>query len=142
MKMRTPAFAIVALFIAAGLQAQTAPASPPKPDYSRPTLIRILSVNDEAPKPEPRIQFPFGAIDVRALGTRWMIGYLPFMMPLSGSVNTGRGLGSNFPNPFALTHTEFPQTARTWRDRRGMSRELRRIENEEKKRAKVKVNPE
>ena len=76
-----------------------------KPDYSRPTLIRILSVNEAPPKPEPRVEFPFGAINVRALGTRWMLGYLPFMMPLSGSVNTGRGLGSNFPNPFALTHT-------------------------------------
>jgi hypothetical protein len=140
--MRTSAFAITALFIAISLQAQTEQPTAPKPDYTRPTLIRILSVNDQPPKPEPRVEYHFGAVDVRALGTRWMIGYLPFFMPLSGSVNTGRGLGSNFPNPFALTHTEIPYTARSWRDRRAMSRELRRIDNEEKKRAKVKVNPE
>src|SRR5258707_573044 len=142
MRMRTSAFAIAALFIAGGLQAQTGQPAAPKPDYTRPTLIRILSVNEAPPEPEPRVEFPFGAINVRALGTRWMIGYLPFLLPLSGSVNTGRGLGSNFPNPFALTHTDFPYTARTWRDQRAMSRELRRIENEEKKRAKVKVTPE
>jgi len=140
--MRTTAFAIAALFIGAGLQAQTEQPAAPKPDYSRPTLIRILSVNEAPPKPEPRVQFPFGAISVRALGTRWMLGYLPFMMPLSGSVNNGRGLGSNFPNPFELTHTEIPYTARSFRDRRALSRELRRIESEEKKRAKIKVNPE
>jgi hypothetical protein len=140
--MRTPALAIVALFIAAGLQAQTAQPNASKPDYSRPTLIRILNVNDQPPEPERRVEFPFGAINVTGLNTRWLIGYLPFFMPLSGSVNTGRGLGSNFPDPFALTHTQIPYSPRIGRDQRAMSRELRRINDEEKKRARVKVTPE
>ncbi|HEY2324383.1 MAG TPA: hypothetical protein VGJ82_16105, partial [Thermoanaerobaculia bacterium] len=110
-------------------------------DYSRTTLLRILSV-DQPEQPERKVEYPFGAIRIEGRSTRWLLGYLPFLQPLSGSVPTGRGLGSDFPNPFVLTHTDYPFTPRTWRDNRAMSRELRRIESEEQKRAKVKVSPE
>jgi hypothetical protein len=142
--MRPTAIAFAALLLAGSLLAQTdaQPEPAQKPDYSRPNLIRILHAEDTPPEAPRRIEFPFGAIQIRGFGTRWLIGYLPFLMPLSGSVNNGRGLGSNFPNPFALTGTEIPYTARSWHDQRAMSRELRRIESEERKRAKVKVNPE
>jgi len=141
--MRNTAIALAALLFAGPLMAQTdRQPSSTKPDYSRPALIHILNTEDTTPPPEPQVEFPFGAVQGRAIGTRWLIGYLPFLMPLSGSVNTGRGFGSDFPNPFVLTNTEYAYTSRTWRDRRAMSKELRRIESEEKKRAKVKVNPE
>jgi hypothetical protein len=141
--MRTTAIAFATLLLAGTLQAQTDAQQPAsKPDFSRPTLIRILSADEPPPEEEPRVEFKFGSIQVRALGTRWLIGYVPLLMPLSGSVNRGRGLGSNFPDPFELTGTSFPYTSRTWHDQRAMSRELRRIESEEKKRARVKVNPE
>ena len=137
--MRTTVLALGALLFAGTLMAQQN--SPQPPDYSRPTLLRILAV-DQAHQEERRVEYPFGAVQIEGRSTRWLIGYLPFLMPLSGSVPTGRGLGSDFPNPFVLTHTDFPMTPRTWRDNRAMSRELRRIEAEERKRAKVKVNPE
>ena len=137
--MRTTLLTLGALFFAGALIAQQ-PASQP-PDYSRPTLLRILAV-DQPQQEERKVEYPFGAVRIEGRSTRWLIGYLPFLMPLSGSVPTGRGLGSDFPNPFALTHTDYPFTPRTWRDNRAMSRELRRIESEERKRAKVKVNPE
>jgi hypothetical protein len=132
-------FALAALLFAGTLMAQES--STTSPDYSRPTLLRILSV-DHTAQEERRVDFPFGAVRIEGRSTRWLIGYLPFLMPLSGSVNTGRGLGSNFPDPFALTNTQLAYGPRTWRDQRAMSRELRRIESEEKKRAKIKVNPE
>jgi hypothetical protein len=137
--MRTTAFALAALFFAGTLMAQES--STTTPDYSRPTLLRILSV-DHTPQEDRHVDYPFGAVRIEGRSTRWLIGYLPFLMPLSGSVNTGRGLGSNFPDPFALTKTQVAYGPRTWRDQRAMSRELRRIESEERKRAKIKVNPE
>jgi hypothetical protein len=136
--MRTTFFAFAALLFAGALTAQQT--STP-PDYSRPTLLRILSV-DHTAQEDRRVEYPFGAIQIDGRNTRWLIGYLPFLQPLSGSVPTGRGLGSDFPDPFALTHTQLAYGPRTWRDNRAMSRELSRINAEEKKRAKVKVNPE
>ena len=136
--MRTTFLTLGALLFASALMAQQ---NPPPPDYSRTTLLRILSV-DQPEEPERKVDYPFGAIRIEGRSTRWLLGYLPFLQPLSGSVPTGRGLGSDFPNPFVLTHTDYPFTPRTWRDNRAMSRELRRIESEEQKRAKVKVNPE
>jgi hypothetical protein len=136
--MRTTLFALAALLIAGTLTAQQT--TPPSPDYSRPTLLHILS--DQPEQQDRKVEYPFGAVQIEGRNTRWLIGYLPFLTPLSGSVPTGRGLGSDFPNPFVLTHTDFPMSARAWRDNRAMSRELRRIESEERKRAKVKVTTE
>ena len=137
--MRTTLLVLGAVLFAGTLVAQQNPPQPP--DYSRNTLLRILSV-DQREQQERKVEYPFGAIQIEGRTTRWLLGYLPLLAPLSGSVPTGRGLGSDFPNPFVLTHTDYPFTPRTWRDNRAMSRELRRIEFEERKRAKVKVNPE
>jgi hypothetical protein len=137
--MRTTLLTLGALLLAGTLTAQQNPPQPP--DYSRTTLLRILSV-DQQEQQERKVEYPFGAIQIQGRSTRWLLGYLPFLQPLSGSVPTGRGLGSDFPNPFVLTHTDYPFTPRTWRDNRAMSRELRRIESEERKRAKVKVSSE
>lgn len=136
--MRTTVLALAALLFSGTLMAQQTTSQ--VPDYSRPTLLRILS--DEPEQLERKVDFPFGAVRIEGRNTRWLIGYLPFLMPLSGSVPTGRGLGSDFPNPFALTHTEIAYTSRTWRDNRAMSRELKRIESEERKRAKVSIKTE
>jgi hypothetical protein len=137
--MRTTILTIGTLLFAGALMAQQNP--PQAPDYSRPTLLRIL--NDDQPEQVQRtVEYPFGAVTIEGRNTRWLIGYLPFLMPLSGSVPTGRGLGSDIPNPFVLTHTEYAYSPRTWRDNRAMSRELRRIDSEERKRAKVRVSTE
>ena len=120
----------------------------PTPDYSRPTLVKILSNMPEEPERDRGTRFHFGSVEFRALGTRWRVAYLPIMMPFSGSVNYGRGMGANFPNPFVLTGTQLPYTARSWQDRRAMSGELRRIERTERERerekvkATIKVNPQ
>ena len=112
-----------------------------KPDYSRPTLIRIFSVDTTPPKPEPPVRFRVGAVDFRALGTSWRFVYLPIMMPLSG---TRLGVTNEIPDPFSLTHTPIATSPRVMRaERRAINSELRRIEQTEKekqKRAKVKVN--
>ena len=137
--MRTTVFAFAALLFAGALSAQQT-TTPQPPDYSRPALLRIIASQPE--QPERRVEYPFGAVRIDGRSTRWLIGYLPFLMPLSGSVPTGRGFGSDFPNPFVLTHTDFPYTPRTWGNNRAMSRELKRIEAEERKRARVKVTTE
>jgi hypothetical protein len=69
----------------------------------------------------------------------WRIIYLPIAMPFSGSVR-GSNPSSMWPDPFALTGTEFASTPRTWRDNREVSRERRRIERSERSRARVRVN--
>lgn len=148
--MRIATLLIVLFLAAAAASAQTqvppADKPAPAPDYSRPTLIRLLSNMPEEPERDTGIHFRFGSVEFRALGTRWRIAYLPIMMPFSGSVNYGRGMGSNFPSPFILTGTEIPYTGRSWRDNRAMSSELRRIVRTEREREKVdatiKVNPQ
>lgn len=137
--MRIPLLPLLLLSVAPVAAAQTR--DPEVPDYSRPALVRILSAGARS-QTEPPIEFHFGSVKFRTLGTRWQIAWLPVLMPFSGSFNTGRGIGSNFPNPFVLTGTEIPQTARTWRDERAMSGELQRIEREERKRAHVGTQPD
>lgn len=72
-----------------------------EPDYSREALRRQFSAHviELGPKPKPRVQFKFGAIEFRALGMDWRIAYLP-VMPLSG---TRMGVTQQPPNPFELT---------------------------------------
>jgi hypothetical protein len=48
-------------------------------------------------------------------------------MPFSGSVR-GSNPSSMWPDPFALTGTQFAETPRTWHDTREISRERKRIE--------------
>jgi hypothetical protein len=133
--------AFAALVTTAALAQQTeSPSNAPAPDYSRPTLIRVLSADDSRPQRQSSIQFDVGSVTFNALGTTWRFDYMPFRAPLPGSFSRGRGIGSDIANAFELTHTELPYTPRTWRDNRALSKELQRIEKSE--RAKVKVNPE
>ena len=140
--MRTIVITTLAALLATSALAQEEDnqTNAPKPDYSRPTLIRVLSANVGEPKHESSIHFDIGSVTFHALGTTWRINYLPLMVPLSGSFSRGRGLGSDVPNAFELTNTELAYTPRTWRDDRALSKELQRIEKSE--RAKIKVNPE
>lgn len=131
---------LLALLLASLLLAPIANADEPtKPDYSREALLRIFSVNIPPPQRERAIEFGFGTIEFKALGTRWRFIYLPIFAPLSGSI---RRTNAELPNPFALTGTEIAYTPRTWRHDREMSRELRRIERMERERAKVRVKTE
>jgi hypothetical protein len=127
---------IAALFFVPGI-VTAQEAVPAQPDFSREKLIEIFAGIPTPPEQEKNIHFHLGSVEFKALGTRWRIAYIPFMMPFSGSVNYGRVMGSDFPDPFALTGTEIAYTPRTWRDQRAMSSELRRIERSERQRAKV-----
>lgn len=111
---------------------------PSKPDYSRNTLITLFANDPQREKVDPRVKWSVGAVDFKAAGMRWRIGYLPFLMPLSGSqpwIN-----GQRWPDPFLLTGTTFASTPRTWKQRRNMTAEMRRIDRKTRERQKVKVN--
>lgn len=108
----------------------------PQPDYSRDTLLRLVREHEEE-KERENVRFSAGAVEFRALGTRWRFNYLPIMAPISG---TRLGITNEWPDPFALTGTSMPYTPRTWQTRRQVNSELRRINESEKKRARIKVD--
>jgi len=120
---------LLALLLAAPAMAQ---------DYSKPTLMRILSNTVEPPPRGHRIQHRFGLVEFRALGMDWRVSYLPIMMPLAGSRMT---TSKEWPDAFSLTNTPIASSPRTWRDRRSIAREIRRIDRLERKRGKVVVQP-
>jgi hypothetical protein len=133
MTRATPWFLTLLLF------GTTALADPPTPDYSQEKLRQIFAHSDEErPKAQPVVRWGLGAVEFKAFGMDWRIVYLPIAMPFSGSVR-GTDPWSKFPDPFALTGTEFASTPRTWQDKREVSKERRRIERSERDRAKVKV---
>ena len=137
--MRT-AILIMTLLLATSAAAQQSFRDPESPDFSRDTLLRLFAEGEEREDPEARFRHRFGVIDFRAAGMRWRIGYLPFMVPLSGSqpwVN-----GQRWPDPFVLTGTEIAQTPQTWRSQRAMSAELRRIERRVRETSTVRVQPD
>jgi hypothetical protein len=78
-----------------------------------------------------------GSVELKAFGMSWRILYLPIAMPFSGSVR-GSNPSTMWPDPFALTRTEYATTPKTWRDKRELDRERRRIEKSMKERAKLK----
>ena len=122
--MRTTVL-LLSLFLAASAVAQES-APPEDTDYSRDTLLRLFADNPIREETDPRVRLSLGAVDFRVRGTRFRIGYLPFLTPMQGSMpwlNSHR-----WPDPFTLTGTEIPYTARTWRDERALSAEVRRIE--------------
>jgi hypothetical protein len=136
--MRRAAVVLATLLIAAQAVAQEEEPSSPPPDYSKETLVRLfadIEVEDE----RPRVQHRFGAVDFRAFGTRWRVGYLPFMAPLAGSMPWVNG--ERWPDPFRLSGTTFPHTPRTWNQRRQLNSELKRIEKLTK-RATIVAKPE
>jgi hypothetical protein len=125
------------LLIATAAAAQQPPASSTAgpPDFSRDNLTQIFSdVVESPPKPEPAFKFDLGHVEFRALNMRWRIGFLPFLAPLPGSV---RRTVPTMMDAFALTGTELPYTPRTWREGRELSKEMKRIEQTERERAKV-----
>jgi hypothetical protein len=118
-----------------------AAADDPKPDYSPQTLRQIFAHTDEwQPKPRSTVRWGLGSVEFKAFGMNWRILYLPIAMPFSGSVR-GSNPSTMWPDPFALTGTEFATTPRNWHDNREISKERRRIEKSVKERAKVKVEP-
>jgi hypothetical protein len=78
-----------------------------EPDFTREGLRKSFSakVIELGPRPKPRVQFKFGAIEFRALGMDWRLFYLPMAMPLSG---TRPGVTQEFPDPFALAGAVLP----------------------------------
>jgi hypothetical protein len=131
---------ILTLVLLPGALAAQDERAPETPDYSKERLLHILSAEIEREEVEPRVQFHVGAIDFRAAGARWRIGYLPFMVPLPGSmpwVNEYR-----YADPFLLTNTEIASPPRTWRTNRARNAELRRIERLTRESATVTVKPE
>ncbi len=112
----------------------------PAPDFSREKLIEIFANAPQRQSPEPRIKHSFGAIDFKAFGMRWRVGYLPFFAPLPGSQPWIQR--ERWPDAFMLTGTEYASPPRTWRQTRNMSRELKRIEKKLREKQKVKVQTE
>jgi hypothetical protein len=134
--MKVATTVLFVLLLASPILAQeTAPSAP---DYSKDTLLRLFAEGEERPERERNVKWSFGRVEFKALGMRWRIGYLPFLVPLPGSYMDTTGWG--LPDPFLLTGTEIATTPRTFRDRRAMSAEMKRIDRLTK-RATVKVEP-
>jgi hypothetical protein len=109
-----------------------------QPDYSRDNLQRLVAEIPEPPEREPRVQFGFGTVSFRALGTSWRFNYLPIMAPLAGTAMT---TSRQTPDAFSLLGTPIAETPQTFRDRREMNAERRRIERILSGSADVKVRP-
>ncbi|HUP49421.1 MAG TPA: hypothetical protein VNA04_11590 [Thermoanaerobaculia bacterium] len=138
--MRTTALILTLLLTATAAAQEEEQAQEPPPDYSRDTLLRIFADNPEREEEEQRVRVRLGVVDIRAAGMRWRVGYLPFYMPLHGSMPWLNG--HRWPDPFILTGTEIAHTSRTWRDQRAMSAELRRLERRLRQTSTVTVKPE
>lgn len=141
--MRRLTLAILLLVATAAFAQEEQPPPPPPPppaDYSKDALLQIFGTEIEKENAERNFQHQFGAISFKALGMRWRIGYLPFLMPLPGSEPWRPG--ERWPDPFRLTGTQLASPPRTWRQMRDMSAELRRIERRLKESQTVKVTPE
>lgn len=137
--MRSAILMTLALLVSANVLAQQQFREEP-PDYSRDTLLRLFADNPEREDADSRFQHQFGAIEFRTKNIRWRVGYLPFFLPLHGSVPWDHD--QRWPDPFVLTGTEIAHTARTWRDRRAMTSEMRRIERKVRESAVVRVTPD
>ena len=134
--MKKTASAVAAiLFAATAAIAQDEPdVTTTAPDYSKDTLIRIFA-EAERDREEAALEHKLGMVYIQSKQFRIRFGYLPFFAPLPyARYNTTR----QWPDPFVLTNTTIPMTARTWARHRGLSGELRRIERSE--RAKVKAS--
>jgi len=126
--------AALALFLLAA-PALFAQEADKKPDYSRPTLLRIAVEKDRAERRAIRIED--NTITFTALGTRWR--FVPLLMPFVGTRFT---TSKEWPDAFALTGTPYATTPRTFYARREINKELARIDKVTKKKAKIKVTVE
>lgn len=107
-----------------------------QPDYSRENLQRFVATIPEAPEHDRGMRFYLGAVEFRAIGTRWRMNYLPIMAPFSGTRNiTSREI----PDPFALTGTVIATPRRAWYTQRQLNAELRRIERSERARTRAAI---
>lgn len=132
--MRATAAVLALFLVAGGALAQEndgATNDEQAPDYSRETLLRVFA-DAEEPDDQP-VRFHVGAVEFRALGTRFLFAYVP-LMPLPGSVVRTT---QQWPDAFSLTGTSLPMTARAWRSQRARNAELRRIERTERARIRV-----
>ena len=129
MMKATTALALVLLAAPAFAQ----DADEPAVDYSRPTLLRIVV---EAQREEDRraIRFEDGSVTFRALGTNWH--FTPIMLPFVGTRFT---TSKEWPDAFSLTGTPIATSPRAWARRRELNKELRRIEQVTRPKAKIKV---
>lgn len=131
--MRAFVFAASIALLLAGTALADEPAAA-SADWTRDGMSRALRANDGT-EATPVVQWGFGYVDFRALGTRWHMAYLPVSRPFSGAdIGTTR----EWPDPFALTGTSFPMTSRTYRDSRSFDPEFIRISNTD--RARVSLN--
>lgn len=128
--MRASAAILILLLATAAVPAQAQDA--PVRDYSKDRLLRLFAEAAEQETENP-IRYRRGAVEFRALGTSWRFNYLP-MMAMSGTLG---GTYLELPDPFALTGTAIATSPRSWRTRREVNSELKRIEVME--RAKIKV---
>ena len=130
---------ILTLLVAATATAQTQFREEP-PDFSKDTLLRLFAENPEREDVDSGFEHRFGAISFRTGPVRWRVGYLPFFMPLHGSEPWDHN--QRWPDPFILTGTEIATTPRSFRSRRAMSSELRRIDRKLRESAVVRVEPD
>ena len=138
--MRPAILIIFATLLSGSALAQQQQFREKQPDFSRDTLLRLFAENPDREEAEPRFRHEIGRIEFTTRNIRWRVGYLPFFLPLHGSQPWDQD--QRWPDPFILTGTEIAHTARTWRDRRAMSSELRRIDRKVRESAVVRVSPE
>ena len=138
--MRRATLIIFVCLTAATAAAQQQQFREDPPDYSRDTLLHLFAESPDREEADPRFEHRFGMIEFRAAGMRWRVGYLPFFIPLHGSIPWDHH--QRWPDPFILTGTEIASPPRTWRDQRAMSAELRRLEKRLRESQKVEVKPE
>jgi len=72
------------------------------PDYTRPTILRILHDQDVEHAP---FKIDVGMLTVNTRSTRYRMAWLPFLAPLPYSYPRHT---MELPNPFVLTGTDIP----------------------------------
>lgn len=130
-RFATSLASLILLAAVAGAQ-ETAPE--PKPDYSRENLQRFVAAIPPEPKHERNFRFYWGAVEFTALGQRFRVGPV---MPFSGSIMRTT---QEWPDPFALTGTVIATPKRAWRTQRKVNAEMRRIEQTERAKIRVKMD--
>lgn len=130
--MKTSTLILAVLLIASGAFAQPSPA----PDFSRPTLLRVLAETTSDAQ-EPPIRFGGGVVAFEGFGTRWAFLYYP-VLPLAGSRPV---VSQVWPDAFSLTGTDLATPPRHYRDFRPQNEELLRIQRIDRSRVRVTVKP-
>jgi hypothetical protein len=100
-------------------QEETEETEPESHDYSRPTLLFILSEEEKSPN-EPDTTFEYHT-------RNWTFRWLPFLTPIVTSRNFGNASIMGPVDPFSLLGMEYPETADTYPDRGEQSRFRKRM---------------